>query len=237
MENIIKFSETRGEFIKAFFAARKNIGKIAKKRKNDHLKSNYANLTDYLDAIDSAIEDEGLMIIQSAGCFNAAGDLPMETQIHHVESGEYMVAIMEIHVDRKNAQGDGSAQSYARRYHISSLFGLTADDDDGHGSKRKFKDYEKEFDLITDIAELKAEARKAFMMLRGQETEQNLIHSYVAKREASISGQTAVGFNPASVVRQKKGGNNAPAQEQPAAPVKPQTEAPAAEQKPNIEDF
>lgn len=142
-QNIIRFSETRGAFMAAFFEAKKNIGKIAKTRKNDHLKSMYANLSDYLEAIDSAIEDQGLMVIQSPGKFTEAGDLPMETRIEHVASGEFMVAEMEIHVDRKNAQGDGSAISYARRYHIGALFGLTADDDDGHGSKRKFADYKK----------------------------------------------------------------------------------------------
>lgn len=242
MENIIQFSPTRGEFMKAFFAAKKNIGKIAKKRKNDHLKSTYANLSDYLDAIDSAIEEQDLMVIQSPGAFTAAGDMPMETRIEHVTSGEFMVALMEIHVDRKNAQGDGSAISYARRYHIGALFGLTADDDDGHGAKRKFADYKKEFDLIEDIVELKKEARVAFMYLKGQETEQNLIHEYVAKREAKAAASTAVGFNPASAVagRNRKPQNAAaPAvntQEQAEAPEK-QVEAPAQVKKANIEDF
>ncbi|KLQ32530.1 hypothetical protein ABR33_05930 [Enterobacter bugandensis] len=241
MENIIQFSATRSEFMKAFFAARKNIGTIAKKRKNDHLKSTYANLSDYLDAIDSAIEEQGLMVIQSPGAFTAAGDMPMETRIEHVESGEYMVALMEIHVDRKNAQGDGSAISYARRYHIGALFGLTADDDDGHGAKRKFADYKKEFDLIEDITELKKEARVAFMYLKGQETEQNLIHEYVAKREAKAAASTAVGFNPASAVagRGRKPQNaQAPAQGQTPEPEAPQAPAPAKDdKKPNIEDF
>lgn len=197
MENIIRFSDSRAEFMKAFFEAKKNIGKIAKKRKNDHLKSMYANLSDYLEAIDSAIEDQGLMILQSPGAFNAAGDMPMETRIEHVESGEFMIAVMEIHVDRKNAQGDGSAISYARRFHIGALFGLSAEDDDGQGAKRKFSDYKKEFDLITDIKELKDEARRAFMALRGNDTETNLISSYVSKREADLTMKGATGFNPA----------------------------------------
>ncbi|MND97565.1 ERF superfamily protein [compost metagenome] len=222
MENIIQFSETRGAFMAAFFEAKKNIGKITKKRKNDHLKSNYANLADYLDAIDSAIEDAGLMIIQSPGAFNAAGDMPMETRIEHVATGEHMIAVMEIHVDRKNAQGDGSAISYARRFHIGALFGLAAEDDDGHAAKRKAKDYIKEFELITDIKELKDEARKAFMAVRGNETEQNLIHSYVAKREADLTMNGATGFNPAQP-------RNAGPRTVKAAP---ETPAPAADDKP-----
>ncbi len=241
MENIIQFSATRGEFMKAFFAARKNIGTISKTRKNDHLKSTYANLSDYLDAIDSAIEEQGLMVIQSPGAFTAAGDMPMETRIEHVESGEFMVALMEIHVDRKNAQGDGSAISYARRYHIGALFGLTADDDDGHGAKRKFADYKKEFDLIEDITELKKEARVAFMYLKGQETEQNLIHEYVAKREAKAAASTAVGFNPAAPVArrgQKPQNAQAPAQGQTPEPETKEAPAPVQDdKKPNLEDF
>lgn len=136
------------------------------------------------------------MVIQSPGKFTAAGDMPMETRIEHVASGEFMVAQMEIHIDRKNAQGDGSGISYARRYHIGALFGLSAEDDDANGSKRKFSDYKKEFDLITDIKELKDEARRAFMALRGNETETNLISSYVAKREADLTMNGATGFNP-----------------------------------------
>ena len=160
------------------------------------------------------------MVIQSPGKFTAAGDLPMETRIEHVASGEFMVAQMEIHVDRKNAQGDGSAISYARRYHIGALFGLSAEDDDGNGAKRKAKDYMKEFDLITDIKELKDEARRAFMALRGNETEQNLIHTYVSKREADLTMKGATGFNPAQPR------NARPAQKAEPAP------APAAEDKP-----
>ena len=196
MENIIQFSDSRSTFMKAFFEARKNIGKITKKRENDHLKSKYANLADYFDAIDSAIEDQGLMVIQSAGRFTEKGDLPMETRIEHVESGEFMVAVMEIHVDKKTAQGDGSAQSYAKRYHIGSLFGIATSDDDGHGAKRKAKDYIKEFDLITDLKELKDEARAAYRALSGQETEQNLITTYVTKREAEAAVANP-GFVPA----------------------------------------
>jgi len=220
MENIIQFSESRGEFMQAFFEAKKNIGKIAKTRENKHLSSKDANLTDYLDAIDSAIEEAGLMVIQSPGKFTASGDLPMETRIEHVGSGEFMVAQMEIHVDRKNAQGDGSSISYARRYHIGALFGLSAEDDDGHSAKRKFSDYKKEFDLITDIKELKEEARRAFMALRGNETEQNLIHSYVAKREADLTMKGTTGFNPAQPrnARQPQKAEPAPA---PAAEDKP----------------
>lgn len=222
MENIIQFSETRGAFMAAFFEAKKNIGGISKTRENKHLNSKYANLTDYLDAIDSAIEEAGLMVIQSPGKFTAAGDLPMETRIEHVASGEFMVAQMEIHVDRKNAQGDGSAISYARRYHIGALFGLSAEDDDGHSAKRKFADYKKEFDLITDITELKNEARAAFKALRGNETETNLISTYVSKREADLTMKGATGFNPAQPR------NARPAQKAEPAP------APAAEDKPTI---
>lgn len=222
MENIIQFSETRGAFMAAFFEAKKNIGGIAKTRENKHLNSKYANLTDYLDAIDSAIEEAGLMVLQSPGKFTAAGDMPMETRIEHVESGEFMVAQMEIHVDRKNAQGDGSAISYARRYHIGALFGLSAEDDDGHSAKRKFADYKKEFDLITDITELKNEARAAFKALRGNETETNLISTYVSKREADLTMKGATGFNPG------KPRNAGPRTVQ----AEPETPAPAAENKP-----
>lgn len=225
MENIIQFSETRGAFMAAFFEVKKNIGGIAKTRENKHLNSKYANLSDYLDAIDGAIEEAGLMVIQSPGKFTAAGDMPMETRIEHVASGEFMVAQMEIHIDRKNAQGDGSGISYARRYHIGALFGLSAEDDDANGSKRKFSDYKKEFDLITDIKELKDEARNAFKALRGNETETNLISSYVAKREADLTMKGATGFNPAQP-------RNAGARKETAQPETPAPAGDASNKKP-----
>lgn len=62
---------------------------------------------------------------------------------------------------------------------------------------------------------MKDEARAAFKALRGNETETNLISSYVAKREADLTMKGATGFNPA----QPRNARQAPAK-QPDAPAK-----------------
>ena len=51
------------------------------------------------------------------------------------ESGEEMSAgLTFVKADKQNAQGFGSAMTYARRYSLQTAFGLDAEDDDGNAA-------------------------------------------------------------------------------------------------------
>lgn len=46
------------------------------------------------------------------------------------ESGQYMSDVMQLHLTKDDAQGQGSAITYGRRYSYMAALGLVADDDD-----------------------------------------------------------------------------------------------------------
>jgi hypothetical protein len=52
-------------------------------------------------------------------------------------SGEWIAGTMEMPVQQQNAQGFGSAITYARRYALAAILGIAADDDDGEGAVQR----------------------------------------------------------------------------------------------------
>ena len=53
------------------------------------------------------------------------------------KSGEYMSETLSMPVGKNDAHGIGSAITYARRYGMSALLNLAADDDDGNAAVAK----------------------------------------------------------------------------------------------------
>jgi hypothetical protein len=122
----MRTSETTKELYKAIFQARKQFNDIHKKSKNPHFKSNYADLNTILADIEPSMEEAGLLLIQgSDGNVNS-----IITRLVHSESGEYVEIEMSAPLEKQNAQGVGSLQSYLRRYSLMALFCLRAEDDD-----------------------------------------------------------------------------------------------------------
>jgi hypothetical protein len=104
-----------------------------KNAQNPHLKSNYANLESFLNAIRPALEANGLIIIQNAIESDTVDVLKLETTIMH-ESGEYITQEMSVPVTKADAQGAGSALTYMRRYALAAVVGVVQADDDGNAA-------------------------------------------------------------------------------------------------------
>ena len=64
------------------------------------------------------------------------------------ESGEfYETEPLILNADKNNAQGQGSVITYARRYQLASLFGITSDeDDDGNKASENAPSYKQRID-------------------------------------------------------------------------------------------
>lgn len=122
----MRTSETTKELYKAIFQAKKQFNDIHKKAKNPHFKSNYADLNTILAAIEPSLEEAGLLLLQ--GCDGNVTS--MITRLVHAESGEFVEIEMSAPLEKQNAQGVGSLQSYLRRYSLMALFCLRAEDDD-----------------------------------------------------------------------------------------------------------
>jgi hypothetical protein len=106
------------------------MGKASKDSTNPHFRSKYADLASCTDAIRSAIGEFGLAYIQV--CHDADKAACVETIITH-ESGQHIsCGKVSVPVNKLDAQGYGSALTYARRYSLSAAFGLASEDDDGN---------------------------------------------------------------------------------------------------------
>lgn len=118
----------------ALSKAQSEMGKARKDSTNPHFRSKYADLTACVDAIQPALASNGLAYIQRVhDCEKSAC---VETIILH-ESGESIeCGKVSVPVSKADAQGFGSALTYARRYSLSSAFGLATEDDDGNAAAK-----------------------------------------------------------------------------------------------------
>lgn len=235
----MQFSEDKGHIVPALVKARAAMMSEAKKNtENKHLNNWYADLGSFLDTIRPALESNGLIVIQTPmPCTEKANMLvlPLETMILH-ESGEHMTAVMEMPMSFGKgaaAHSVGSAITYARRYHLASLFGIRQADDDGNATKKTARQWIADLEGLEDVAKLDEAVGKVVHMLADDSASVKVIRDWHITRKAALRAGEAQGFNPASVVKRGKAVDNAPAQEQTAAV----TESAAAETKPNIEDF
>ncbi|QHJ81021.1 MAG: hypothetical protein [Caudoviricetes sp.] len=240
----MQFSESRAAIVPAMVKARvAMMDKARKNTENNHLHNWYADLGSFLATIRPALESNGLIVIQTPMPCTEKNNmlvLPLETMVLH-ESGEFMTAIMEMPLSFGKgaaAHSVGSAITYARRYHLAALFGITQADDDGNATKKTARQWIADLEGIDDVAKLDEAVGRIVHNLADDQASVKVIRDWHISRKAALRASEAKGFSPASVVKGGKRGNNAPAKEQPAAPVEtPVEDAPAEEQKPNIEDF
>lgn len=109
------------------------LGAVHKNKKNPAFKSNYADLTAVLQAL-APITEHGLWFRQEARpCENGVA---LETFYIHESGAELSAGITTVPVNKADAQGYGSAQTYCRRYALLTAFGLSADDDDGNAAAK-----------------------------------------------------------------------------------------------------
>ena len=152
MENF-KIIGTGKEVFSAWFMAKKELRtSIAPAGKNPHFKSDYITLDGLLKKVDPVCQKYGIGIMQFPT------GIGLVTLIFHEKSGEYISSYYELVLDKKNAQGVGSALTYAKRQTIQALFGLSAgpeEDDDGNEESledQKFEEENPEGKITSDSA-------------------------------------------------------------------------------------
>lgn len=127
----------RSDSIAALAAAlAKSQGQIsgaAKDSANPFFKSRYADLSSVWEACRAALAKNELAVMQ----FDRSTDngVEVETLLAH-SSGEWVSETLALPVAKKDAQGIGSALTYARRYALSAMVGVAPDDDDGNAASR-----------------------------------------------------------------------------------------------------
>jgi hypothetical protein len=138
-------SESIKELATSLAKAQGSIKGAIKDSSNPFFKSKYADLASVVEAIRSAYASNGLSYIQTVEP-SQADEVRVETMILH-SSGEWIsCGVLALPVSKVDAQGYGSALTYARRYSLSAAVGIAPEDDDGNAAtaaKPKQIDYSK----------------------------------------------------------------------------------------------
>lgn len=129
---MIETSPEINELAGAMAAAQAIIEGAVKDSSNPHFKSKYADLANVWAAWQKAGPSNGLAVMQFPGdC--ADNRMAMTTLITH-KSGQWVKSSLSIPLAKVDAQGYGSATTYARRYALAAAVGIAPEDDDGNAA-------------------------------------------------------------------------------------------------------
>lgn len=119
----------------ALVKAQKEFGPALKSSSNPHFKSRYADLAACVEAVIEALNNNGIALMQRVSPCDDG--VIVETVFIH-ESGE-VINCGQLHVPatKQDAQGYGSALTYARRYSLMAACGIAPEDDDGNLASRR----------------------------------------------------------------------------------------------------
>lgn len=124
----MRTSESIKNISKAMAQFQAEVKNPANTANNPFFKSKYAPLNDVLNLVRPILTKHGLSVLQSP-----SGDgehITVTTLITH-ESGEWIESDpLTLRADKATAQGAGSAVTYARRYALSAMLGISSEDDD-----------------------------------------------------------------------------------------------------------
>ena len=122
-------SETIIELSKAFAKMQKELEQPFKNANNPFFKSKYVPLENVVDSITRASSKHGLSFTQFPSS-DENGNVTVGTMVMH-ESGEWIeydpICLKPV---KNDPQAVGSAITYAKRYALSAIFGITSDNDD-----------------------------------------------------------------------------------------------------------
>lgn len=111
----------------------------------------YADLGSCLQAIKKPLRDNGLSISQLGGCGESNKQMLVTLLMH--ESGQWLKSIFcleSVELKQCNSlQNLGAGLTYMRRYALSSIIGLTQEDDDAQRLNNKPKPDVKTIDHVT----------------------------------------------------------------------------------------
>jgi hypothetical protein len=105
-----------------------------KDKVNPHFKSKYADIGSVIDAIKPVLAKHNLAFYQRPQ--PSEGGVLVQTMLRHTSGEEVDLGTLYVPANKNDAQGFGSALTYARRYALMTAFGVPAEDDDGNAAAR-----------------------------------------------------------------------------------------------------
>ena len=114
----------------ALVKAQREFGPALKSSTNPHFRSKYADLSACIEAVIGSLNNQGIYLMQLTE--EHEGGVKVSTVFIH-ESGEQLSGgSLFMPATKLDAQGFGSALSYARRYSLMAACGIAPEDDDGN---------------------------------------------------------------------------------------------------------
>lgn len=124
-------SESIKEITPAFLAAQMEMEPAPKDARNPHFDSKYSDFASVVAAVRQPLHTHDIAYLQPVRLTDAGVEI--ETILLH-KSGEFFSETLLIPIDKRNAQGVGSAISYGKRYGLQSICGIPSEDDDGNAA-------------------------------------------------------------------------------------------------------
>jgi hypothetical protein len=94
--------------------------------------SKYADITSIIEALKPALINHGLFFTQHPQ--PSENGVTVETMLHHAGGESLSLGALFVPANKNDAQGFGSALTYARRYALVTAFGVPVEDDDGNAA-------------------------------------------------------------------------------------------------------
>jgi hypothetical protein len=97
---------------------------------NPHFRSEYLSLSGLLNGIRPTLAKHNLAVSQDIRIDSAAKELCVRTALLHISGQKLESSEARFPIPQFTPQGIGSVQTYAKRYQLLSLLGISGDKDD-----------------------------------------------------------------------------------------------------------
>lgn len=182
----------------AMAAAFAEIEGATKSANNPHFKSKYADISAVIDAVKPALIAHGLFFTQHPEPSDRG--VTIETWIHHAGGDSLSLGKLFVPANKQDAQGFGSALTYARRYALVTAFGVPTEDDDGNAAVKAQRPAlvdDNQWAMLVQLIEATGTDTKKFCDAYGVDSVKSLPAQVFAKAEAQLNRKLASMKEPA----------------------------------------
>lgn len=184
----MKTSETIEKIAPALVLAQNNIKYAIENSVNPHLKNRYADLSSVIDAVKPALNHVQIVFVQMPE-ESESGIVRLTTRLIHA-SGEWIETTSSCPMPKNDPQGYGSALTYLRRYSLSAICGLYADDDDGEMASRpnQIEALVGAIKQSTSLEDLRARYTEAIKIINGNPTLTKVLEKAKDEMKGKLNG-------------------------------------------------
>lgn len=118
----------------ALVKAKMAFSPALKEKTNPAYRSKYADLGACLEAVNDALLENGIFLYQETA--ECSDGVVVESVFLHVSGESIRSGKLHVPAAKHDAQGYGSALTYARRYSLMAACGIAPEDDDGNAAAK-----------------------------------------------------------------------------------------------------